>query len=57
MRNILIFLLLYKCIFINISAKNLNQNIVSHLINKNIRKLETDYKEEIYDNSTDELKK
>ena len=57
MRNILIFLLLYKFIFINIIAKNLNQNIVSHLINKNIRKLETDYKEEIYDNSTDEIEK
>ena len=33
----------------------MNQNIISHLINKKIRKLETDYKEEIYDNSTDEI--
>ena len=55
MRNILVFLLLYKFIFINIFSKNLNQNIISHLINKKIRKLETDYKEEIYDNSTDEI--
>ena len=55
MRNILIFLIFYKFIFINIIAKKLNQNIVSHLINKNIHKLETDYKEEIYDNSTDEI--
>ena len=55
MRNILVFLLLYKFIFINIFSKNLNQNIISHLINKKIRKLETDYKEEIYDNSSDEI--
>ena len=54
MSNILILFLFYKFIFINILAQNISQN-KSHFIKKRIRKIEYDYSEEIYDNSTDEI--
>ena len=54
MSNILILFLFHKFIFINILAQNLNQN-KSHFIKKKIQKIEYDYSEEIYDNSTDEI--
>ena len=56
MSNILILFLFHKFIFINILAQNLNQN-KSHFIKKKIQKIEYDYSEEIYDNSTDEINK
>ena len=56
MSKIFILFLFYKFIFINILAQNLNQN-KSHFIKKKIQKIEYDYSEEIYDNSTDEINK
>ena len=54
MSKIFILFLFYKFIFINILAQNISQN-KSHFIKKKIRKIEYDYSEEIYDNSTDEI--
>ena len=54
MSKIFILFLFYKFIFINILAQNISQN-KSHFIKKRIRKIEYDYSEEIYDNSTDEI--